>query len=131
MTSNKFDMIEKECKNGETYEFMYKNFAYDSNIYLVSWATFTGSNPIKEQFGQIEFEYWVINEESYAKLWKVGFIYSLASGVVLCILILIVYKSGISEQLTNDVKLRIWKLRGKTKDYVKENAPSVLEMVDE
>ena len=88
-------MIEKECVLGETYDFMYKNFAYDSNIYLVSWAEFSNNNPIKEQFGQIEFEYWVINEDSYETLWNYAFLGFLGFGVFLCSIVLLIYKSGI------------------------------------
>jgi len=94
-TASKFDMIEQECKQGETYEFMYKNFAYDSNIYLVSWAKFKDDNPIKEQFGSIEFEYWVVNEDSYETLWNYFFIGFLIFGASLCSLMLMVYKSGV------------------------------------
>jgi hypothetical protein len=96
-TASKFDMIEQECKEGETYEFMYKNFAYDSNIYLVSWAKFKNDNHIKEQFGTIEFEYWVVNEDSYETLWNYFFIAFLIFGAVVCSLMLMVYKSGIQE----------------------------------
>jgi hypothetical protein len=95
ITASKFDMIEKECKAGETYEFMYKNFAYDSNIHLVSWALYTDNNPIKEQFGQVEFEYWVVNEDSYETLWKYFFLSFLIFGAVLCSMMLMIYKSGI------------------------------------
>jgi cytochrome c biogenesis protein ResB len=76
---------------------MYKNFAYDSNIFLVSYGEYKNDNPVKQQLSSIEFEYWVVNEHVYETLWTYAFISFLVFGLFLCSLMLMVYKSGISE----------------------------------
>jgi hypothetical protein len=51
-------------------------------------------------------------------------------GICICACLDLIWKNSVEEKLTN-TKSKIWRLRGKTKDYVVTNANGVLEMVNE
>mmetsp|Transcript_11056 Transcript_11056/g.18489 ORF Transcript_11056/g.18489 Transcript_11056/m.18489 type:complete len:467 (-) Transcript_11056:34-1434(-) len=78
--------------------------------------------------GSIEFEYWAENEVAFSDFFDYV-IYGLGGfGVCICMCLLLIYKSSIEEQI-DDMRIKMRKVKGKPKDYVKENAPQVLEMV--
>lgn len=80
--------------------------------------------------GHIEFEYWAENKVRYDKLilYIFGGIFSM--GACICLMINLVWKNSIEEQV-DTIKSKIWKLRGKNKEYVQTNAPGIIEMVSE
>lgn len=49
---------------------------------------------------------------------KKGFLYFLIGGIVLCALMIFLFKQGIQETLQNEVVNKVWKLLGKPKEYV-------------
>ena len=51
-------------------------------------------------------------------------------GVCICACLDLIWKNGVEESLTN-TKGKVWRLRGKTKEYVETNADGVLEMVND
>lgn len=125
-------MIERECKEGDVIELKYTDFSYEANIFVVSYATFKDEDDkTLIQLGTIEFEYWVENIDDYPSIVKKGYLAFLLGGIILCSCMVFLFKSGVREILENEVQLKVWKLIGKPKQYVSENAPTVLEMVSD
>jgi hypothetical protein len=86
-------MTEKACTVGETYEFKYgTDFSFDANIFVVSWATYGDEAKTVDQCGSIELEYWVENVTDYPSLVNKGFLYFLIGGVILCFLMIFLFK---------------------------------------
>lgn len=124
-------MNEKECKESDVIELKYTDFSYEANIFLVSYALFKDEEKTENQLATIEFEYWVENIDDYPDLVNKGFLAFLLSGLVLCGCMVFLFKNGVKEILENEVQLKVWKLVGKPKLYVEENAPTVLTMVQD
>ena len=78
--------------------------------------------------GHIEFEFWAENEVVYDRLIIYVFGAFLTLGTCICCCLNLMFKQGIQEEL-DSVRHRLWRLRGKSKDYLDENAPNVLEFV--
>ena len=78
--------------------------------------------------GFIEFEYWAENSVEYDSFFNYVLFGLAAFGICICSCLLLVYKAGIEEVVTN-MKTKMWKLKNKDKDYVLENAPGMYEMV--
>ena len=80
--------------------------------------------------GHIEFEYWAENSTAYDTLttYLIGGV--LLMGVCICSCLDVIWKNSVEESLTN-TKGKVWRLRGKTKEYVVTNADGVLEMVND
>ena len=51
-------------------------------------------------------------------------------GVCICACLDLIWKNSVEESLTS-TKGKVWRLRGKTKEYVETNADGVLEMVND
>lgn len=87
-----------------------------------------GDDPAVPVIGHIEFEFWAENEVVYDRLIIYVFGGFLTIGTCICCCLNLMYKQGIQEEL-DSVRHRLWRLRGKSKDYLDENAPNVLEFV--
>ena len=79
--------------------------------------------------GQIEFEYWVENAVLWTDFVFYSFIGILGFGIFTCCLLLLIYRSTLEEEMTDLTRL-MWKLKGKSKEYLQENAPQALELVE-
>lgn len=51
-------------------------------------------------------------------------------GACICSMINLIWKNQIEERI-DSIKAKIWRLRGKNKEYVHTNAPGIIEMVNE
>lgn len=132
---------EQNCKEGDVVAFDYSRMIQQYNVFLVSHATFINPGaPIQDKdgkvtpdneievVGQIEFEYWVENVVQWSDFVFYGFIGILGFGLCTCCVLLLVYRTTLEEEMT-DLTSSMWKLKGKSKDYLKENAPQALELV--
>ena len=81
-----------------------------------------------EVLGHIEFEYWAENVVQWSDFVFYGFVGVLGFGLYTCCVLLLVYRTTLEEEMT-DLTRSMWKLKGKSKDYLKENAPQALELV--
>ena len=52
----------------------------------------------------------------------------LGFGLCTCCVLLLVYRTTVEEEMS-ELTRTMWKLKGKSKDYLKENAPQTLELV--
>jgi hypothetical protein len=78
--------------------------------------------------GAIEFEYWAENVVLYSNvLWYTAAM-AIGISVFIALFINIILSGSIGERL-NEQQPSIWRLKYKSKDYLKENAPKVLEFV--
>jgi len=104
----------------------------DSNIFIVTYSQYENKSVENWQdipvIGHLEFEYWAENIVPYDTL----VLYALCSffgfGFSICCCLNICFKTGIEEQI-DLIKYKVWKLRGKSKEYIQQNAPEVLEFV--
>ena len=71
----------------------YEEFSYEASVFLVSFAEFKDA-PTNQtaQFGSIEFEYWAENIEDYTSKVKKGFLVFLIGGIVVCALIIFLFR---------------------------------------
>lgn len=80
--------------------------------------------------GHIEFEYWAENDVKYDDLLTYILIAIFCMGGCVCLSINMIWKTSIEERI-DSARAKIWKLRGKNKEYVNANAPGIVEMVSE
>lgn len=132
MTANK----EQNCKLGDEISFTYSQMSKPQfNIFLVSYATFLNKGkPVLanngtvvpdshiEVIGHIEFEYWAENVVLWTDFVFYGFIGILGFGLFTCCLLLMIYRTTLEEEMS-DLTRMMWKLKGKSKEYLQENAP--------
>lgn len=78
--------------------------------------------------GSLEFEYWAENVVDYSTLMRLFAAGLLGVGLCMMVVVGLCYKQGIEEALV-PVKANIWKLRGKSKEYIQKFAKEVLPFV--
>ena len=67
--------------------------------------------------GHIEFEYWAENTVLWTDFVFYAFVGILAFGLLTCCLLLMVYKTTLEEEMS-DLTRMMWKLKGKSKEYL-------------
>lgn len=80
------------------------------------------------QLAHLEFEYWAENNVPFSSLMYYLIGSFLVFGCILCACLNACYRQGAEEELVL-VKAHLWKLRGKSREYVQANAPDVLVFV--
>ena len=81
-----------------------------------------------EVIGHIEFEYWAENVVLWTDFVYYSFVGLLAFGLLTCCLLIFCYRTTLEEEMS-DLTRMMWKLKGKSKDYLQENAPQAIEFV--